>query len=119
MTTAVSNVLGVARRPAERLMTSERAADDGAQALDAEQVDEPLLHVDHVLDGDEWEVAAIGNPGRRIDRARPGRPATAAEHVRADDEQAVGVDGLARTDESFPPTRLIVLVVAGEVRVAR
>ena len=113
------NVVGVTRRPAQGLMGAERATDDRAEALDAEQVDETLLRVDHVLDGHQREVAAIRNLCGRVDDARPGRPAAPAEHVRADDEQTIGVDGLARTHEPVPPTRLIVFVVPREVRVTR
>ena len=42
MTTAVCDVLGVARGPAQGLVSPERAPDDRTEALDAQQVDETL-----------------------------------------------------------------------------
>ena len=44
--------------------------------------------------------------GRRIGRGRPGRAHAAAEHIRADDEIAVGVDRLAGADHGLPPAGL-------------
>ena len=43
---------------------------------------------------------AVGGP-----RARPGRALAASEHVRADDEVAVGVDGRRRGRRAGPTTR--------------
>ncbi len=52
------------------------------------------------------KVEAPGLAGRRIGRGRPGRAHAAADHVRADDEIAVGVDRPARPDHGLPPARL-------------
>ena len=113
------DLIGVARGPAEGLVGAKRATDDGAKAFDAEQVDEALLHVDHIFDGHQGEVAAVGNPGGGIDRRGPGGSPAATEHVGTDDEKSVGVEGLARADEPFPPTRFVALVVSSGMRVAR
>ena len=44
-----------------------------------------------------------GRPVAGFVRRRSGRPAAAAEQVGADDEKAMGVEGLAGTDHAVPP----------------
>ena len=69
-------------------------------------VDQHRLGAHHVADGDDRQVEPVGLAGRRIDRGRAGRAEAAADDIRADDEEAVGVDDLARPDQHFPPARL-------------
>src|SRR5690606_2586643 len=66
-------------------------------------------------------IGAVGLIGLRIEAARPRRAIATAEVVQADDEEAVGVDGLARADARIPPARLAVVhaVVAGGVVMPR
>ena len=71
-----------------------------------EMIDEPRLRFHHVADGDDGEIEAVGLARLRIDRGGAGRAHAAAEDIRADDEKAVGIDGLARADEVVPPAGL-------------
>ena len=58
-----------------------------------------------VFDRQVREIQPVGEAGGRIDRCRARRTEAAAERIHADDEVAIGVDGLAGTDHLFPPAR--------------
>ncbi len=61
-----------------------------------------------------------GSAGIRIDGRRPGGAEAAADDVRADDEETVRVDDLARPDQHFPPSGLAGdRIGIGDVLVAR
>ena len=111
---------GIIGAPKERLHAAHRAADDGMEAGDAEVTDHEALGPDDVAQGDLREEAAVGTARAGVGRERTGRALAAAEAVHPDDEEAVGVDGLARTDETIPPARLAVgrRVAARDVVVA-
>src|SRR5690606_19655693 len=48
----------------------------------------------------------VGHAGRLIHRGRPGGAEAAANDIRADDEEPVGINGLAWTYQRAPPARL-------------
>ncbi len=96
----------IARSPLQHLHPAHRAADHGEERVDAEMVDQGRLRADHVADGDEGEIEPVGRARRRIGRGRPGGAQAAAQHVRADDEEAVRVDRPARSDQHLPPAGL-------------
>ena len=95
---------------------AERGADRRVQGVDAEVLDGDLCAARDVLDPEFRPGIAVGAGGRRVDVARAGRAEAAAERVRADDEIAVGIEGLARSDQVLPPARGRILGGAGGVR---
>ena len=56
------HAVGQARGPGQHHVAAQRSADHGPQPVDAQVVDQPPLHLDHVADGDDGEVGAIGPP---------------------------------------------------------
>jgi hypothetical protein len=61
------------------------------------------LRFDHICNGDDGKIKAVGFPRQGIDGRRPGAALASADHVRADDKVAVRVEGFARTDHDVPP----------------
>jgi len=77
--------------------------------LDAEVVEQVHLRVDHVGETYVREIAGIGLAAGRVDRTRSGAAITPTEIVAADDEELVGVEGFAGSDERVPPALVAVL----------
>lgn len=100
------DALGKGRRPAQRLHAAHRAADHGEQLSHAEMIEQHRLRTNHVADGDDREAHSPGVARGGIDRRRPRAAQAAAQHVRADDEIAIGVDRLARPHHPRPPAGL-------------
>ena len=98
--------LRIGRGPLQRLHAAHRAADHAEQRVDAEPVDQHGLRAHHVGNGDDRKIQPPQFAGGGIGRGRPGRAHAAADHVRADDEIAVGIERAAGTDHGFPPARL-------------
>ena len=110
------------RSEAQPLHSTHRAANDSIEAVDPQRLQQRNLRADHVADGDDREAHRIGRAVRRR-TARPGRAHAAAQHIGADDEEAVGIDRQARPDHAVPPAGLAgdrmragdMLVAAGRV----
>ena len=110
---------GKLRGPGEHHVSAQRSADHCPQPPDAQVIDQPPLHLDDVADGDGGKVRAIAPARGRVDGVGPGRAAAAAENIGTNDEVAIGVDGLARSDHDLPPAGVILGIVPGHVRIAR
>lgn len=61
------------------------------------------LGTHHIKDGEDGEVRRIRDARFGVDGGGPGGAVAAAEDVRADDEEGVGVERLAGANEFFPP----------------
>ena len=89
--------------PLERLEAAHRWADHGDKAFQSERIDQQLLAGHHVTQRDLGERRAVGFPRLRIDRVRARAAVRGAECVHRHDEELVGVDRLARSDQPVEP----------------
>ena len=100
---AVAHALRVTQRPAQRLHAPQAAAQHGGQLRDAQAVQQACLRVHPVFHRHHGEVGAPDAARGRIDVHGPGGAEAGAEVVDANDEEAVGVQGLARAHQVVPP----------------
>src|SRR5262249_18048876 len=77
------------------------------QRGNAEMVEQHGLRAHHVANGDHREVEAPGGAGPWVSGSGSGGAHAGAEHVRANDEIALGVDRPTWSDHGFPPARLL------------
>lgn len=88
------------------LHASHRRTDAGKQAPNPQAVQQVELGSHHVKDGEDWESSPIPTPFgvQWVDGRRTCGAVAASEDVCADHKEAIRVEGLAGTDELFPPT---------------
>ena len=99
----LADPLGLLDGPFDRLKAADGAADQGVDAVNAQNVGQQPVGPYHVADRQFGEILVIGASGRRIDVQRPGRAVVRAEDVGADDEMLGGVEEFARLDRVRPP----------------
>ena len=74
-----------------------------------EMIEQEFLRAHHVADRDERKFDPVGAARDGVERRRDRGALATAEDIRAHDEEAVRVDGLAGADEIVPPAGLLVV----------
>jgi len=97
------DVLGIGRRPLQRLHAAHGAAGDAEELVDLQMLDQELLGPHHIGDGDDGEAEAEGPARGGVCVPGPGGPQAAPQHIAADDEIALGVERPAGADHLLPP----------------
>src|SRR6266487_298030 len=72
-------------------------------------LDQPLLRVYHVTDGDNRETHAVGLTCARVDRRWSRAPIASSQDVRTDHKVARRVEGSTGADQGIPPGRLRII----------
>ena len=96
--------------PLQRLLTADGASRHEGEPPHAKGVEQAFLRPYHVPDRDHREAHPVGPARARLDRRRSGAARAAPEHVGADDEVLLGVDGEPRPDHRAPPAAASVLL---------
>lgn len=78
-------------------------ADDGFEFIDAEVVEEEDLGIDDIAGADVREFGAVGFIGFGIRGGGTGGTVATADVIRADDKEAISVEGFTGADEAVPP----------------
>ena len=97
---------GIAQGPLQGLLPPQGPADDRIQVVNAQFLQEGLLHHHPVPHGDHGKGQAIGLACGGIQGGWPSGAVATAQHIGADDEKPVRVNGLARADDGIPPPRM-------------
>ena len=113
----VAHALGEVERPLQRLHGADAAAHHRGEALDAQVIRQARLRRHPVLHRHHGKVRAPGLASGRVDGRRAGGAEARTDVIGANDEEAVGVQGLARAHHVVPPADIIrvVRVDAGDV----
>ena len=81
-------------------------------------IDEALLGVRHIVNGDDREIEGVVPAGRGIYAGGSGRPLAAPEDIRTNHKILVRIERPTRADHGIPPPGIIMLCVnTGSVRV--
>lgn len=89
--------------------TTHTAPNARIELFDPERINERPLCPYDIPDTKHREVRPVLIPeplcvaSSGVLRTRPGRAVASAEHIRADHEELVGVEGFSRTDKVLPP----------------
>ena len=105
----MTNALRILQGPRQGLHAAQAAAHDGSEPLNAKSVEQRSLRIDPVFDRHHREVGAVDAAGRRVGVHGTGRAEARAQVVDADDEEAIGVEWLARADHVVPPAFRLLL----------
>lgn len=117
--TRCSDAMRKTHCPGQRLMAAQTATNYRVQFLNTQVIDQPRLDIHHVRQSDFGETGCVSPAGIGIDGIRPGRAATTAQDVGTNDKISVGIDGFTRPDDNIPPARRVVLIMPGNMRIAR
>src|SRR4029077_8665992 len=85
--------------PAQRLHAAQTAADHCRPAFYPQPVGKARLCTHPIDDSDHWKTGTPGFTGRWIDSAGTGRTVATTQIVDPDDEEAIGIERLARPDD--------------------
>ena len=114
------DLVGIVERPLQYLHATERSTNGSQDVGDPEVSQKCTLYLDEIRDREERKLESVRRAGRGVDARWPRRSLTASQEVRADNEEAIGVDRFARADQRVPPARVRgIAVVAGRVGVTR
>src|SRR5438874_2483158 len=101
--------VGVGNGLLKRLISAIRGASDRDEMLDPERVEQRLLRGYDVADADRRKIRTVRFAGWRVEARRICRAKGRAQHIRGDDEQFIGIDRLAGTDQPVPRARLVAI----------
>ena len=90
-------------RPFQRLHTAHGAARYAQQTFNPQRIHQHFLQPDHIPNREHGKRHRIGEARRGVNGTRPGSSLTPTQHIRANDEIAVGIESFSRPDHVVPP----------------